>query len=74
MYGLPEEQESFATRGVWQQFMQADEASCTLQQQQQASQREKYIACKNMPKTATQWTKAQWEIGQGVTVRKRVSV
>lgn len=29
MYGLPEEQESFATRGVWQRFMQADEASCT---------------------------------------------
>lgn len=32
MYGLPKEQESFATRGVWQRLMQADEASCTFQQ------------------------------------------
>lgn len=32
MYGLPEEQESFATHGVWQRFIQADEAPCTLQQ------------------------------------------
>lgn len=32
MYGLPEEQESFATRWVWQRFVQADEAACSLQQ------------------------------------------
>lgn len=31
MYGLPEEQDSCATRGVWQRFMQADDASYTLQ-------------------------------------------
>lgn len=39
MYGLPEEQESFAPRGVWQRFTQADDASYALQQRGEQQQR-----------------------------------
>lgn len=40
MDGLPEEQGSFATRGVWQRFMQADDASYTLQQRAEQQPRQ----------------------------------